>query len=94
MSARRPVRQCVACRARRSKDELLRISLGESGPELTTGTTYRPGRGAYICATGSCLDSLRRKGFRDPRAGLRVTANEMKDCIDGLDPGFDREAER
>ncbi|RDI95576.1 YlxR family protein [Meiothermus sp. QL-1] len=43
-----PFRQCVACRARRPKRELLRIVLTQAGPVIDP-TGRRPGRGAYVC---------------------------------------------
>jgi predicted RNA-binding protein YlxR (DUF448 family) len=43
-----PIRQCMACRLRRPKHELLRIVLTEAGPVLDP-TGRKPGRGAYVC---------------------------------------------
>ncbi len=43
-----PMRQCIACRERRPKRELLRIVLTEAGPVLDP-TGRKPGRGAYVC---------------------------------------------
>lgn len=43
-----PIRQCIACRERRPKRELLRIVMTEGGPVLDP-TGRRPGRGAYVC---------------------------------------------
>lgn len=43
-----PVRQCMACRSRRPKQELLRIVLSEGQPTIDP-TGRKPGRGAYVC---------------------------------------------
>lgn len=43
-----PIRQCIACRERRPKRELLRIVMTEGGPVLDL-TGRKPGRGAYVC---------------------------------------------
>jgi predicted RNA-binding protein YlxR (DUF448 family) len=43
-----PIRQCIACRERRPKRELLRIVMTEGGPVLDP-TGRKPGRGAYVC---------------------------------------------
>ncbi|MGK0618480.1 YlxR family protein [Meiothermus cerbereus] len=43
-----PIRQCIACRERRPKQELLRIVITEGGPVLDL-TGRKPGRGAYVC---------------------------------------------
>ncbi|GIW28198.1 MAG: YlxR family protein [Meiothermus ruber] len=43
-----PIRQCIACRERRPKRELLRIVMTEEGPVLDP-TGRKPGRGSYVC---------------------------------------------
>lgn len=43
-----PIRQCMACRERRPKRELLRVVLTEAGPVLDP-TGRKSGRGAYVC---------------------------------------------
>lgn len=43
-----PIRQCIACRVRRPKHELLRVVLTQTGPVLDP-TGRKPGRGAYVC---------------------------------------------
>ena len=49
-----PMRTCVACRTERQKREFVRIVRGPDGT-VTLDTTGRAnGRGAYLCADGSC----------------------------------------
>lgn len=49
-----PVRTCVACRTERQKREFVRIVRSPDGT-VTMDTTGRAnGRGAYLCADGSC----------------------------------------
>ena len=54
---RRPVRSCVACRARRPQDGLVRVTL--DGDRLVVdgapGASRHPGRGAYLCADTTCV---------------------------------------
>ncbi|HUG87552.1 MAG TPA: YlxR family protein [Actinomycetota bacterium] len=61
-----PERTCVACRAKREKEDLLRIVRRPDGA-LVVGAGS--GRGAYVCRRGSCAAEA---PGRLPRA-LRVT---------------------
>ncbi len=55
LPARRfPVRTCVACRTERQKRELVRIVRAPDGTVSMDMTGRQNGRGAYICADGSC----------------------------------------
>ena len=55
LPARRyPVRTCVACRTERQKRDLLRIVRAPDGVIAFDPTGRAAGRGAYICADGSC----------------------------------------
>jgi len=49
-----PVRTCVACRTERQKRDLLRIVRAPGGTVALDATGRAPGRGAYLCADGSC----------------------------------------
>ena len=54
-----PLRQCLGCRKRRRKDELIRlVYVGGMGVVMDTGQKM-PGRGAYLCNDAGCL----RKGL-------------------------------
>jgi predicted RNA-binding protein YlxR (DUF448 family) len=49
-----PVRTCVACRAERQKRELVRIVRAPDGTVSLDASGRAAGRGAYLCADGSC----------------------------------------
>jgi predicted RNA-binding protein YlxR (DUF448 family) len=48
-------RSCIECRSVRSRSELLRFVLVLGAPVLDAGWSA-PGRGAYVCAHGDCLE--------------------------------------
>jgi hypothetical protein len=49
-----PMRTCIACRAVKPKQELVRlISSTEGSIEIDT-TGKKPGRGAYLCPNDEC----------------------------------------
>ena len=69
-----PIRTCVACGSRKSKDSLLRLGLhpGEKSIVLDRGCRM-DGRGAYVCP--DCLPRLGftnrvRKAFRNEAKGI------------------------
>lgn len=49
-----PMRTCVACRTERQKRELVRIVRAPDGTISMDMTGRAAGRGAYLCADGSC----------------------------------------
>lgn len=55
MQKKIPMRQCMGCRERKPKKELVRVV---RSPEGTVSVDLRgkaPGRGAYICPNPECL---------------------------------------
>lgn len=63
-----PVRTCIGCRGADSRSTLLRVVLGpaEDGPVVVVPDPERarPGRGAWLHPTISCLDlAVRRRAF-------------------------------
>ncbi|HWP31247.1 MAG TPA: YlxR family protein [Fimbriimonadales bacterium] len=53
-----PIRTCVACKAKRSKLELLRIGKTKAG-EVKVGESE--GRGVYLCPSSECIEKAIRK---------------------------------
>ena len=60
MQKKIPQRQCMGCRERKNKPELIRVV---RSPEGTVSLDFRgkaPGRGAYICPTPACLKKAQK----------------------------------
>ena len=55
-----PIRTCVSCRAKRNKKELIRLVLDAQGVVIRDDSGKGEGRGAYVCMSKSCWDSLRK----------------------------------
>ena len=55
-----PQRQCMGCRERKAKRELIRIVRGPDGTVSLDFTGKRNGRGAYICPSADCLKKARK----------------------------------
>lgn len=60
-----PQRQCVGCRTKRDKRDLLRIVKTPEGEIVLDATGKKSGRGVYVCPDPECL----RKGTEVPWAG-------------------------
>ena len=59
-----PQRQCMGCRERKNKRELIRVVRGTDGTVNLDFSGKAPGRGAYICPDPECLKkALRSKAL-------------------------------
>ena len=68
---RYPTRTCVACRTERQKRDLVRVVRSPDGTVMLDLSGRLPGRGAYLCADGSCWKAAVRK--RSIERALDVT---------------------
>jgi predicted RNA-binding protein YlxR (DUF448 family) len=74
-----PTRTCVACRTERQKREFVRIVRTPDGVVTLDLTGKANGRGAYLCADGSCWSvALKKKALeRALSAPLPVELREQ-----------------
>jgi hypothetical protein len=56
MAKKIPVRQCIACRQEKSKNELVRVIRTPEGDICIDKTGRKNGRGAYICMSMDCYE--------------------------------------
>ena len=64
MQKKIPQRQCMGCRERKNKRELIRVVRGTDGIVNLDFSGKAPGRGAYICPDPECLKkALRSKAL-------------------------------
>lgn len=55
-----PQRQCVGCRIKRDKRDLLRIVKTPEGEIVLDATGKKSGRGVYVCPDPECLRKARK----------------------------------
>lgn len=55
MQKKIPMRQCMGCRERKEKRELIRVVRGTDGTVSLDFSGKKNGRGAYICPKEECL---------------------------------------
>jgi len=72
MGKHRPVRTCVACREEAGKAELVRIVRRPDGSVGLDLSGREAGRGAYLHASGECLDKARKRRSLDRALGVTV----------------------
>ena len=60
-----PQRQCMGCRERKAKREMIRVVRGTDGAVSLDFGGKAPGRGAYICPDPECLKKVRKSKALD-----------------------------
>ena len=60
MQKKIPQRQCMGCRERRAKKELIRVVRGTDGTVSLDFGGKLNGRGAYICPNAECLKKAQK----------------------------------
>ena len=71
MQKKIPMRQCMGCRERRAKRELIRVVRGTDGQVGLDFSGKLNGRGSYICPNPECLKKARKSKALD--RSLEVT---------------------
>ena len=74
MQKKIPQRQCMGCRERKPKREMIRVVRGTDGNVGLDFGGKAPGRGAYICPNAECLKKALRSKALD--RSLEVTIPE------------------
>ena len=75
MQKKIPQRQCMGCRERRAKRELIRVVRQTDGPVTLDFSGKLNGRGAYLCPHPECLKKARKSRALD--RSLEVTIPEV-----------------
>ena len=60
MQKKIPLRQCMGCRERKPKKEMIRVVRGTDGTVSLDFGGKMNGRGAYICPDPACLKKVRK----------------------------------
>ena len=60
MQKKIPQRQCMGCRERKAKRELIRVVRSPEGEISLDFRGKKPGRGAYVCPDPECLKRVRK----------------------------------
>ena len=75
-----PLRQCTGCREMKPKGELIRVVKSPEAEVSLDLTGKKPGRGAYVCPSESCLKrSLKSRALE--RAFKTQVGEELLDQL-------------
>ena len=75
-----PVRTCVACGVKRSKVNLIRVSIDIQGNVNIGAANNQKGRGVYLCPSSLCWSPNSNKNGLEK--GLRITmSDEIKNAL-------------
>ncbi len=77
---KQPMRQCVVCREKFTKRDLLRIVRNADGELFFDPTGKAAGRGAYICKNPDCAE----KFLKRPNLERAFRANIDKDAVESV----------
>ena len=81
MQKKIPQRQCMGCRERKAKRELIRVVRGTDGNVTLDFGGKAPGRGAYICSNAECL----KKALRSKALDRSLEVTIPQEVIDRLE---------
>jgi uncharacterized protein len=81
-----PTRTCVACRTERQKRDFIRIVRAPDGTVSIDDTGRANGRGAYLCADGSCWSVALKKKAIERALGTAVPADVRAHLEGGVLP--------
>ena len=82
-----PVRTCVACRTERQKREFVRVVRSPDGTVSLDITGRANGRGAYLCADGSCWAAALKKKSIERALSVSLPADVRAHLEGGVTSG-------
>ena len=72
MQKKIPQRQCMGCRERKAKRELIRVVRSPEGAVSLDFSGKTPGRGAYLCPNPECLKKAIRSKALDRSLDIQI----------------------
>ena len=76
-----PLRSCIACREKRNHRELIRLTLGNDGIEISTGKR-KEGRGAYLCPIYECWENGLKKNRIDHALRTKISLENRQKLME------------
>jgi predicted RNA-binding protein YlxR (DUF448 family) len=78
-----PIRTCIVCRKKKSKQELIRLAVDQDNQVIVDMKGTIQGRGAYICRNKSCAEKLTvyKKIDRVFKKDVRIISERLRFTI-------------
>jgi len=80
-----PIRMCIACKTKRAKRELLRITRTPAGIVEFNPQQKKEGRGVYLCQNLSCIEKAKASGLIGGRLKTQVPISIYAELISYLE---------
>ncbi|NLB09227.1 MAG: YlxR family protein [Clostridiales bacterium] len=87
MANEQPVRMCLYCRKRSSKDELFRLVRSEDGRLIWDRTGKEQKRGYYLCKQRSCVQGI----LQSRKSAVRLKQEVTEQLTASLEKRYDSE---
>ena len=87
MQKKIPLRQCVGCRERKEKSQLIRVVRSPEGEVSLDPKGKKPGRGAYVCPDPNCLKRAVKSRALERAFGAPVPPEIMEALAAQLEGG-------
>lgn len=76
-----PVRTCVACRTKGTKENFFKVVMNKNGEVLVEITKKLDGRGAYVCKNQECLNLCKKKRILNKVFKKEVPENVYEELL-------------
>lgn len=81
-----PVRQCVACRAKRPAREMIRFKAQGNAVVVVLKKDNVPGRGCYLCPQEQCIAAaLKKRSIQRALGRSSLVPPPMEECLRWLE---------
>ncbi|MES0372145.1 MAG: YlxR family protein, partial [Mariprofundaceae bacterium] len=87
-------RQCLICRNRAEKSEMLRLVVDDEGQVWPDLQQKAPGRGTYLCMQKACLENLSDKRLGALRRDFNVQLPQSSKLIERMRGGLHQQLMR
>ena len=87
-----PVRQCVSCRERETRGDLVRLVVGPDGQIAVDARARIGGRGAWVHATRGCLSAAEKKHLAERSLKVPVSRGSGGDLVANVRDALARKA--
>ena len=85
MQKKIPMRQCMGCRERKPKKELVRVVRSPEGSVSVDLRGKAPGRGAYICPSPECLKKAIRSTALERNLEVEIPEELLSRLLEELE---------
>lgn len=85
MQKKIPMRQCMGCRERKPKKELVRVVRSPEGSVSVDLRGKAPGRGAYICPSPECLKKAIRSKALERNLEVEIPEELLSRLLEELE---------